>query len=328
MIQGSILGFNGKMLDGWAFDSRDESRGLSIEIFVDGILREVVKVDGNIPFIKNRGFHPTGDKCYWRVDLEDCLTENSKCVEARVKGTEIYLQNSGLNPNREIFFFLHIPKSGGTTVRKLVESYLGSEAIFPSSDQLKNDFGGSYPTSLDFLDNFGVYIKPETKVVFAHIPLSIVKKLPLNFKVVTILREPKARLLSHVKHFGRHQFKESRAKSFDSFIDMHDLSRRLTDVQSRMLSFTDQGVEVLKEEFSLIACNSSLEESIMEVCEALGARLDGDKIPKYNHSNHDSRVDQWIRDHQSLELSKFIQLDMLLWQHISAKQLDTHLHEA
>jgi hypothetical protein len=82
-------------------------------------------------------------------------------------------------------YFFHVPKTGGTTMRLLLEKQLSTQEIYP----YKNDLSGAIPVN-------------DAALVSGHFKYSFCKKIDPDFDEafkVTILRDPVERYLSYLR---------------------------------------------------------------------------------------------------------------------------------
>ena len=127
----------------------------------------------------------------------------------------------------DLIYFLHIPKTSGTSVHQVLQRVYGGKAASP-------------PLLWDHLLARGYLINARTKVVTGHfgglLPLWI-KSLP---RVITMLREPLARALSHINHVQRelqHPLHHlARGLSIVEYCGHPVLRRTVANFQSRYLA--------------------------------------------------------------------------------------------
>jgi hypothetical protein len=109
-------------------------------------------------------------------------------------------------------FFLHIPKSAGTTMHKIFENQYRT----PSSRLPFYNYGDSLCFDFSRVD------KAAIKAVYGHASLEVIQR-EFDFKTITLLRSPRERLLSHyifIKNTpGHHQYELLKDRSLKEVLD-------------------------------------------------------------------------------------------------------------
>jgi hypothetical protein len=97
------------------------------------------------------------------------------------------------NTEQPFYLFLHIPKTGGTTFRYIVDHHFGPENIITYYNQ----------PSVQLLDNLDVHLKvhPNYQAIIGHFSFGLHKKLTRPAPYITFLRHPVARTISHYKEW-------------------------------------------------------------------------------------------------------------------------------
>lgn len=99
-------------------------------------------------------------------------------------------------------FFMHVPKTAGTSFRRFLERSMRARSASVSArerDAIWSDESESYPS-------YDAFVAPEgaahraCDLVCGHYPWHVVELLPPETQVITVLRDPLERSLSHVKH--------------------------------------------------------------------------------------------------------------------------------
>jgi hypothetical protein len=96
--------------------------------------------------------------------------------------------------NREPIYFVHIPKTAGTSIRKMLQRYYGEGNIFPNDTLLHSKFYGEYPDEKWLISNINKL--PKYKALIGHWPLYIKNKLPGKQRTALFVRDPLQRTLS------------------------------------------------------------------------------------------------------------------------------------
>ena len=95
------------------------------------------------------------------------------------------------------FFFMHIPKTAGTTFRKILENHAPKGHVWPDQNFLKTS-GKKYPSEKILLEKYRTEMA--SPIFLGHYNLDILQHLSKDIIVITFLRNPYERVLSHIKH--------------------------------------------------------------------------------------------------------------------------------
>ena len=101
----------------------------------------------------------------------------------------------------EQYLFMHIPKTGGTTFRKMLTTHFPEGSYYPSKEDLLAN-RGKYYTQKELITEQTHFLKKP--LIVGHFNIELVKHLLPNVKVISFFRNPMDRILSHVKHIIRH----------------------------------------------------------------------------------------------------------------------------
>lgn len=99
-------------------------------------------------------------------------------------------------------FFMHIPKTAGISLLRFLEQSMRERSAGVSPRQRDGIWSGeseSYPTYEEFMSEVGAAYR-EYELVCGHYPYHVRELLPPETVVVTLLRDPLARCVSHIKH--------------------------------------------------------------------------------------------------------------------------------
>lgn len=97
--------------------------------------------------------------------------------------------------------FLHMPKTAGTSLRRMLQTVLGMDAVYPSDNDLRRRPNGLYPSEADILADY-----PSLRryfVLAGHFLASFADHLPPPHRTAVFLRDPVLRSLSTLAHFHR-----------------------------------------------------------------------------------------------------------------------------
>jgi hypothetical protein len=178
--------------------------------------------------------------------------------------------------------FLHMPKCGGVSVKSLLETHLGSRltldyesygALAPSSRESQIANVLHHPVSVGEGEIIYGHFYPVKYFGRAHHP---------NYKIVTILREPLERLISHyfywkrTKHPSHYVYKKFETESWtlENFI----MSEDLRNFYCQFFSFFPL------QRFDYIGVYERLEWSVHQCLEALDLEIQFNALPHLNSS--------------------------------------------
>ena len=181
----------------------------------------------------------------------------------------------------EQFFFMHIPKTGGTTFRKMLTNHFPEGSYYPTQDDLIKN-GGGYYTQRELVNKYSEHLKKP--LIIGHYSIDLIKHLNPNVKVITFLRNPIDQILSHVKHILKH---DSILKGADPNEIIEKRIKKIGNIQTRFLA--RQHLTSLMDKtnnLSQIYClgiQENYNESIDKINQKLNWKLD--KIKMTNTSN-------------------------------------------
>lgn len=150
------------------------------------------------------------------------------------------------------YFFIHIPKTAGTSFRELLTRQFRGWRRYPSRGELRrNDF--MYP-GLDALAGVSDFRRSQIRLVAGHYEYGSADAIfqEPTVRSLTMLREPVSRTISNLLHLQRHSLKLQELPIEEIF----ERSRRETrNVQVRMIA----GVHRLPEERDLETAKENLQ---------------------------------------------------------------------
>ena len=96
------------------------------------------------------------------------------------------------------YFFVHVQKAAGTSLRRQLIEQFGAGAVYPD----QTDGAGSVDASISVDHLLGRWRqrREDIRVVTGHYPLCVAEVLDADFATFTLLRHPLARTLSYLRH--------------------------------------------------------------------------------------------------------------------------------
>jgi Galactose-3-O-sulfotransferase len=216
--------------------------------------------------------------------------------------------------DRQALIFLHIPKTAGTTLNRIIERQYSPFAIFTIDPH-------RIRATTERLKRLPEERKRRLRVVRGHLPYGIHEFLPQGATYITLLREPVARVLSAYYFVLRRPLNPLHRKLKRERLRIEDCLRLFPDRQNLQCRFIagvehtaindERLLEIAKENlarsFSVVGLSERFEESLM-----LMARTFAWEIPFYENCRvaktrpeiNPSTVEV-IRDHNRLDLELY-----------------------
>lgn len=130
------------------------------------------------------------------------------------------------------FFFIHIPKTGGTTFHSLLKEQFEENEIFPNTLILENN-NGEYPPINNYIRNDKVNWS-KIKFIYGHYAYGITSQFP-NAKIITFLRNPIDRTISNLYHIKTHNVQYQNMSLNEIFNDKLLLKKQFSNMQTKYL---------------------------------------------------------------------------------------------
>lgn len=109
---------------------------------------------------------------------------------------------SRLTPTFDPIFFVHVMKTGGTTVRHHIRKQYEEHELYPSRT-LDADLHTANER-IDYLCSLAPERRAVIRAYMGHFPYMVVRRVPTPLSTLTVLREPVSRVVSHLRHLQRH----------------------------------------------------------------------------------------------------------------------------
>jgi len=113
---------------------------------------------------------------------------------------------------KKYYFFIHIPKTAGSSFRNMLYRQFPQDLIYPNRKDIKAN-QGRYPnrkTTIETLTDS----QRDIQFLMGHYPFIMKKKLPIPPECIVFLRDPVERAISNLYHLQRHnpQFQNTSAQ--------------------------------------------------------------------------------------------------------------------
>lgn len=165
----------------------------------------------------------------------------------------------------EKYFFLHVPKTAGTSFRVMLQNQFDASEIFPNEKMIM-ELGG-YPRYPELKSNYSEKLK-QIKLLVGHYPLITGKLMGSDTKILAFFREPVERILSFLNYY-RATDARYRESSFEHILESE--KHQTANQQVKLLSdgYFERGVsrlEIAKKNLSkldFIGISESFEKSVL-----------------------------------------------------------------
>ncbi|MBN2716662.1 MAG: sulfotransferase family 2 domain-containing protein [Deltaproteobacteria bacterium] len=269
-------------IQGWAFYPNRTDVHARLEVRVNSQFAGSITADIYRSGLQERNGHPTG-KCGYRFEFASPLQLGDK--------VEVFDVESGIplggspghhrfflqRRERESFrirraqgenlklFFIHVPKTAGTTFRHMLYDRFEQEEIYPNSALIREKDG--YPSIGEFISAPRELL--QSPILFhGHYPWVMHQLLGDNVHKLVFLREPVSRTVSNLNHF-----KNLNPNHRD--LSLHEIyaiaKRHMSNLQTRYFCKSDIN-EDLSVETPRTMTQAHLDNAVrnLETCEFIG----------------------------------------------------------
>jgi len=129
-------------------------------------------------------------------------------------------------------FFIHIPKTAGTSMRLMLYDIFEQESILPNLQDIKGN-GGGYPQFDKLLGLINTHQKEHIKLVMGHYPFLPNALFFCPPQIFTFLRQPIARAISNLFHLKKYKAAHYKATLTEVF---EANQRQMRNAQVRYLA--------------------------------------------------------------------------------------------
>ena len=216
-----------------------------------------------------------------------------------------------MDDNQGRFFFVHLQKTAGVTLRTRLKDQFGDAAVYPDSSDGWGTVDAAVESvaSIRHLQERYRGRKDEIRVVTGHFPLYVADLLGGGFTTLTVLREPVERTLSFLRHsraFTPGDADKSLEEIYADPLRFHALAHNhmvkmfsLTGEASErsmpnQVEFTPERLELAKQRLATVDA-IGLQERFEEFCESLERRFGWDLGPsrRINETSHTEVSDEF-----------------------------------
>jgi hypothetical protein len=223
------------------------------------------------------------------------------------------------------FIFVHIPKTAGSTLRAILRRQYRPDEIFQIGDY-------DVPGSLDRFLSLDESLRDRVRVIQGHIPFGMHEAIPHEWRYVSLVRHPVARIVSHYRYVLRtptlrqHDEVAGAAMTLKQYVTSAQSARFFNNGQVRYLgasNFRREGVassahleralENASTHFSVLGPTEAFDEALI-----LLKRQYGWTWPYYERRNVAPRKDA-VQEFDAGDLDVILELnelDLRLYEHV------------
>ena len=182
---GKIVSLQKGVIRGWIPKSANRQK---LHVFIN---REALS--NSINFYKE-----ANNKVYFKVSIgQEIDLFSQKQIDLQLNGKS--LKNSPIEYIDKLFF-IHIPKTAGTTFRSALNTIVSDKYCFPRVKQIRLS---KIYSNIDQFANGDVPFSKDVKLVYGHYPFAVSTLFPHIPRKIVFLRNPIERCISYIFHLKR-----------------------------------------------------------------------------------------------------------------------------
>lgn len=219
------------------------------------------------------------------------------------------------------FFFLHIPKTAGTTFRHVLYNNIEDTYIYPLQSHLR-DQGGTYLSMHNIREKSPLIL--ESGIIVGHYPIHFKDRLASDTQVITFIREPIERTKSHIRHIisQNTKFKNAQPKDVIKYC-----RPQLYNLQSRLLGYRPEHKNCESvinniNNLDFIGISEYFDSEIQRLNKHFGWQLRYDHTMDMNLSNNKTKV-QFSKEDLKI-IQSYNEVDSKIYNFTMTSKLSSH----
>ena len=203
------------VIHGWAWDQDSPDKHVKVGLYADKKFVTEVIAHAYRPDLRNNKIGE-GDHGF-QLDSKALNLTMGADVQMKVMKSKFYLRSNSTRLYTTLYF-VHLPKCGGTSLRSFLEDNYPAHLVMPDNMTLQR-YGNLYPPA-KVLAAYDKMDRAKYKLLRGHYHVDYGFMLPGKTTLLTVLREPVARTISHIKMMIRDSARFAH-HTVDSFVEEH-----------------------------------------------------------------------------------------------------------